>query len=106
MVGMAWWRPVMGCDSLQLVVDNARNILRSRWGRPAIEPVPVSDRPILKSSDFNDANGRCWCGTRASVDETGDIPVEMPPSWELREPCAQDDCVLPHHALPVPEVTP
>jgi hypothetical protein len=38
MVGMAWWRPAMGCDSLQLVVDNARNILRSRWGRPAIKP--------------------------------------------------------------------
>ena len=73
-----------------------------RWGRPAIEPVPVSERPILKSSNFNDANGHCWCGTSASVDETGDLSVEMPPSWELREPCAQDDCVLPHHALPVP----
>jgi hypothetical protein len=70
--------------------------------RLTIKPVPVSERPILKSSDFNDANGHCWCGTRASVDAIGDLPVEMPPSWELREPCAQDDCVLPHHALPVP----
>jgi len=74
----------------------------ARWGRPAIEPVPVSERPILKSSNFNDANGHCWCGTRASIDKTGDFPVEMLPSWELREPCAQDDCVLPHHALPAP----
>ena len=73
----------------------------SMWS-PAIEPVPVSERPILKSSNFNDANGHCWCGTSASVDETGDLSVEMPPSWELREPCVQDDCVLPHHALPVP----
>jgi hypothetical protein len=40
MVGMEWWRPVMGCDSLQLVVDNARNILRSRWGYPAAPPAP------------------------------------------------------------------
>jgi len=32
---MAWWHPVMGCDSLQIVADNARDILRSRWGRPA-----------------------------------------------------------------------
>jgi len=74
----------------------------ARWGRPAVEPVPVSERPILKSSNFNDANGHCWCGTRASIDKTGDFPVEMLPSWELREPCAQDDCVLPHHALPAP----
>ena len=79
----------------------ARAIL-ARWGRPAVEPVPVSERPILKSSNFNDANGHCWCGTRASIDKTGDFPVEMLPSWELREPCAQDDCVLPHHALPAP----
>ncbi len=83
------------------VMRRAAEVL-ARFARPTIEPVPVSERPILKSSDFNDANGHCWCGTRASVDAIGDLPVEMPPSWELREPCAQDDCVLPHHALPVP----
>jgi hypothetical protein len=82
-------------------LDVARQEI-TRYARPTIEAVPVAERPILKSSDFNDANGHCWCGTRASVDETGDLPVEMPPSWELREPCAQDDCVLPHHALPIP----
>ena len=78
----------------------------ARWGRPAIKPVPVSERPILKRDPFNDNQGRCWCGTKACVDRTGDVDVEIPPSWELREPCAQDDVLLPHYALPVPEVTP
>jgi hypothetical protein len=40
MVGMAWWHPVMGCDSLQIVADNARDILRSRWARPAAPLAP------------------------------------------------------------------
>ena len=80
--------------------------LEALWGRPALKPVPVSERPILKRDPFNDNQGRCWCGTKACVDRTGDVDVEIPPSWELREPCAQDDVLLPHYALPVPEVTP
>ena len=40
MVRLSWWHPVMGCDSLQIVVDNARNILRNRWGHPATPPAP------------------------------------------------------------------
>ena len=28
-----WWNPLFGCDSLQIVVDNARAVL-ARWGRP------------------------------------------------------------------------
>ena len=31
MVELAWWHPQFGCDSLQMVVDNARAIL-ARWG--------------------------------------------------------------------------
>ena len=82
----------------------ARAVL-ARWGRAVIKPVPVSERPILKSSNFNDANGHCWCGMCTSIDITKDLPMETPSSWELREPCAQDDCVLPHYALPVPTFT-
>ena len=54
MVGLAWWNPVMGCDSLQIVVDNARNILRSRWGHPAAPAAPetpaeaLAARPLLE----------------------------------------------------------
>ncbi len=70
---------------------------------PVVVPVAVSERPILKSSSFNNADGHCWCGTKASVDATGDLDVVLPPSWELREPCSQDDCVLPAHAIPLPQ---
>ena len=82
--------------------DIALTVL-GEWGRPAVEPVPVSERPILKSDPFNNANGHCWCGISNFIDETGDHPVSCPASWELREPCPQDDCVLPYWALPVPQ---
>ena len=72
-----------------------------RWGSPAIEPVPVSERP-WKREGWCDADGRCWWGrpldelcnsdwflaTRADVEEFCDCP---PPVVSL-----------PHHALPVP----
>ena len=80
----------------------ARAVL-ARWGRPAIEPVTVSERPILRSNPFNNSDGHCWCGSKVSIDATGDLDVVLPASWELREPCPQDDCVLPHHDLPVPK---
>jgi hypothetical protein len=69
---------------------------------PTLTPIPVSERPILKRDPFNDDHGRCWCGTKACVDASGDIDVDIPPSWELREPCAQDDALLPANALPLP----
>ena len=94
----AWKRgEYSGCH-----VDGLRAVL-ARWGRPAAEPVPVSERPILKSDPFNNADGHCWCGLSDFIDDTGDHPVSFPASWELREPCPQDDCVLPHWALPVPQ---
>ena len=37
---LAWWHPQFGCDSLQMVVDNARAVL-ARRGNPASQPVPV-----------------------------------------------------------------
>jgi len=86
--------PVPANELVDLAIES--NALR------LITPIPVSERPILKASDFNDADGRCWCGSRGFIDETGDMPVEMPASWELREPCSQDDWLLPHYALPVP----
>ena len=66
-------------------------------------PVPVSERPILKSDPFNDEEGRCWCGTKAFVDNTGDYPVEYPASWEFRVPTPEDDCVLPANSFPQPQ---
>jgi hypothetical protein len=48
--------------------------------RPTIQPVPVSERPILRSSTFNNADGHCWCGTSDFIDESGDLPVSYPPA--------------------------
>jgi hypothetical protein len=73
-------------------------------------PVAVSERlPAMVTDGLRvagdcDEQGRCWAGTRASVDTSGDRDIDLPPSWELREVCAQDDVWLPAHALPLPEV--
>jgi hypothetical protein len=113
MVGMAWWRPVMGCDSLQLVVDNARNILRSRWGRPAVKPVPVSEgmpgpEDCAPWPDEPDCDPWCWAAkdidggwewTQLSI---GHFSSDLGRVYRKRGYTHW----LPHHALPVPEVTP
>ena len=42
-----WWQPVFGCDSLQIVVNNARAAL-AHLGHPAAPPAPapvMGDRP-------------------------------------------------------------
>jgi hypothetical protein len=76
----------------------ARAVL-ARWGRPAIEPVPVAER--LPGPEDCDADGRCWwwypprrsCyGYWQHEDEaTEREDDESPVAW------------LPHHALPVPQ---
>jgi hypothetical protein len=69
----------------------------ARWGRSAIEPVPVSER--LPGPKDCDAEGRCWwwnptmdpdCPNWWSFESTEYIETE--PYW------------LPHWALPVPKV--
>ena len=87
-----------------LLPPNWRDLDRARAAinTPPLAPIPVSERPMLRSDPFNDAQGRCWCGTTEFIDELGDKPVPYPCSWELREPCAQDDCLLPHWAIPLP----
>ena len=76
--------------------------------RQQLVPVAVSERlPAMVTDGLRvagdcDEQGRCWAGTRASVDTSGDRDIDLPPSWELREVCAQDDVWLPAHALPVP----
>jgi hypothetical protein len=70
----------------------------ARWGRPTIEPVPVSER--LPGPEDCDSEGRCWWLDRPSKNG--------PAAWILRRP---DDGLLipflawlPHWALPVPGV--
>jgi hypothetical protein len=41
-VTLEWWHPIFGSDSLQVVIDNARDLLTS-WGRPvALPPLPAN----------------------------------------------------------------
>lgn len=95
LVDLAWYHPVMGCDSLQIVVDNARAVL-ARYGRPATIPIPVSDR--LPGPEECDAEGKCWWWI---VDQPGEFPY-----WIF----AHGDVVawagythwLPYWALPLP----
>jgi hypothetical protein len=65
----------------------------ARWGRPAIEPVPVSER--LPRPEDCDAEGRCWLTS-----------VDVEPGWVTDNPeqCTNWTHWLPHWALPVPGV--
>jgi hypothetical protein len=69
----------------------------ARWGRPAIKPVPVSER--LPGPEDCDDQGRCWmCG---KVD--GDwrlISIDNPGVPQLKYAFSH---WLPHWVLPVPQ---
>jgi hypothetical protein len=86
--------PEFGCAD---PVGFARAAL-ARWGRPAIEPVPVNER--LPGPKDCDAEGRCWwfsppaCGPRT-----------IRPCWTFDSEILEGDTHwLPHWALPVPGV--
>jgi hypothetical protein len=78
-------------------IDLVRRAL-ARWGRPAIEPVPVSER--LPGPEDCDSEGRCWmCGK-----VEGDwrlISTDNPGVPQLKYAFSH---WLPHWALPVPGV--
>ncbi len=73
---------------------------RARWGRPAIEPVPVAERPWEREG-WCDAEGRCWWW-HAATDDTN--PGWIPATYADIELVGVEffDSSLPHHALPVP----
>jgi len=77
----------------ELEIRKARAVL-ARWGRPAIEPVPVSER--LPGPEDCNAEGRCWWW-----DDDDDA------MWRLSEHRPWLLWLthwLPHWALPVPGV--
>jgi hypothetical protein len=85
--------------------DFSRDLL-ARWGRPAIEPVPVSER-LPGPEDVND-DGEVWVEEPAydyPLGDTGDYDSE-PGRWVLRPLSSLDKRFkrrwLPHWALPVP----
>jgi hypothetical protein len=91
-----WYR--LPGESKQDVATFARAVL-ARYARPAIEPVPVSER--LPGPEDCDAEGRCWLRGKVEGD------------WRLLNPARSGVpqlkyCFshhLPHHALPIPTPT-
>jgi hypothetical protein len=80
-------------------IDLVRRAL-ARWAHPAIEPVPMTERP-WKREGWCDAEGRCWFLIKGSS--------LLKPCWVLGEPgegILTHSFSLPHHALPLPTPTP
>jgi hypothetical protein len=88
---------VEGYDIRDDVLKYARDLL-ARWGRPAIEPVPVSER--LPGPEDCDAEGRCWWWI---VDQPGELPHWIYCQLEVLS-WTNFTAWLPHWALPVPGV--
>jgi hypothetical protein len=78
-------------------LDGLRAVL-ARWGRPAIEPVPVSER--LPGPEDCDEKGRCWWFSPPACG-----PNTIRPCWTFDSETLEGDTHwLPHWALPVPGV--
>ena len=87
-------------NDFSAALDEYRAAL-ARYGTPAIEPVPVSER--LPGPEDCDAEGRCWIGMWNEIDG------EQIPDWELSTPAHYTwkgitaiSCWLPCRALPIP----
>jgi hypothetical protein len=75
----------------------ARAVLE-RWSRPAIEPVPVSERPWEREG-WCDAKGRCWLYGKVEGDWRLINPLNC--GVPRLEYCFSNS--LPHWALPLPQ---
>jgi hypothetical protein len=75
----------------------ARTVLQ-RWGAPAIEPVPTSERQ--PGPEDCDAEGRCWWFSPPACG-----PHTIRPCWTFDSETLEGDTHwLPHWALPMPVV--
>jgi hypothetical protein len=91
------WATTRYIDQPEGGLAYARAVL-FRWGRPAIEPVPVSER--LPGPEDCDGEGRCWW---FSPPARG--PHTIRPCWTFDSETLEGDTHwLPHWALPVPGV--
>jgi hypothetical protein len=83
---------IYSAEELEIAENRARFFL-ARWGRPAIQPVPVSERPWEREG-WCDAEGRCYAwdgywwlvGNLESAQNAGEGFTHS----------------LPHYALPIP----
>jgi hypothetical protein len=88
-------------------VNHARAVL-ARWGTPAIEPVPVSER--MPEPEDCDAEGGCWWWhPDHKEDDFIDGWILLDPKWAGSRRDSDDSLIythwLPHWALPVPAPT-
>jgi hypothetical protein len=82
---------VKGNKSVEWVIQEAL----ARWGRPAIEPVPVDKR--LPGPEDCDANGIVWAWDNGCLRwDTAFWDAAFPSDTDITH-------WLPHHALPVPQ---
>jgi hypothetical protein len=95
--GDRYGRSYFGGIALKECVEWTQFVL-ARWGRPAIEPVPVSER--LPGPEDCDAEGRCWWFSPPACG-----PHTIRPCWTFDSETLEGDTHwLPHWALPVPGV--
>jgi hypothetical protein len=73
----------------------------ARYAHPAIQPVPVAERPWEREG-WRDADGRCWWGRPS--EELCNSDWHLATRAEVEEFCS--DCIpivsRPAHALPIP----
>jgi hypothetical protein len=99
-----------GTDMKDEVLSFARAVL-TRWGRPAIEPVPVTERlpepeDCAPWPDEPDANPWCWAGKEVDGGwEWAQIGMLGVDAKNLGRVLGGGGWThwLPHHALPVPQ---
>jgi hypothetical protein len=105
----ATWLRRGGClESAHCELSDLMLAVLARWGRPVIEPVPVSEG-MPGPEDVND-DGEVWVEEPAydyPLGDTGDYDSE-PGRWVLKPLSSLDKRFkrrwLPHSALPVPGV--
>jgi len=87
-------------EGLQVGFENAIAEALARWGRPAIEPVPVSER--LPGPEDCDAEGRCWFFHTSTIGGNEWFLNQLPKvsEWYRWQSITH---WLPFHALPLPE---
>ena len=93
-----------GTDMKDDVLSFARALIaadRARWGRPAVEPKPVSERPWEREG-WCDAEWRCWWGRPSG--ELCNSDWFLATRTEVKEFCdlCSPTVSLPYYALPVP----
>jgi hypothetical protein len=95
-------------EGSQVGFENAVAEALARWGTPAIQPVPVSER--LPGPEDCDAEGRCWWWhPDHKEDDFDDGWILLNPKWASGRRDSDDSLIythwLPHWALPVPANT-